>query len=179
MELLFDDGDEHVDRDGDPDLGLHSVLGGAEETLDTEMLLDPFEKQFDLPTALVESANGQRRELKVVGQKHERLRRFGSLETDPAELLRVALTGTDAVEQNRLVAYQACGPIGRCRVEAPHIRVRFGSGDEKCTCLSKRIEPLEIQIGAVHDIERASLGDQKVETVDVVGFPLGDVEKTR
>ncbi len=29
VEALFDDGDEHVDRDGDPDLDLDGVLGGA------------------------------------------------------------------------------------------------------------------------------------------------------
>src|SRR5882724_13498327 len=179
MELLFDDRDEHVDRDGDPDLGLDGVLGSAEETLDTEMLLEPFEKQFDLPTALVESANGQRRELKVVGQEHESRCRFGSLETDPTELLRIALTGADAVEHDRLIADKACGPIGGCRVDAPRIRVLFGSGDEECARLSERKEPLEIQIRAVHDIERARLGDQKVENVDVVDIPLGDVDEAR
>jgi hypothetical protein len=51
------------------------------------MLFDPFEKQFHLPTALVESAIGERRELKVVGGKYQRLRRFEILEPDSAELL--------------------------------------------------------------------------------------------
>jgi len=29
VEPLLDDGDEHVHRNGDPELGLHGVLGGA------------------------------------------------------------------------------------------------------------------------------------------------------
>jgi hypothetical protein len=44
---LFDDGDQHVGRHGDPDLRLHRVLAGAEEGLDAQVLLDPFEEQFD------------------------------------------------------------------------------------------------------------------------------------
>jgi len=34
MEALFDDGDEDIDGDGDPDLRAHGVLGSAIEGLD-------------------------------------------------------------------------------------------------------------------------------------------------
>ena len=61
-EPLLDDGDEDVDRDGDPDLGLHGIFGCPEEPLDPQMLLDPFEEQFDLPAALVERADGRGRQ---------------------------------------------------------------------------------------------------------------------
>ena len=44
MELFFDDGHKQVHRDRDPDLRLHRVLGGAEEALDSQMLLDPLEE---------------------------------------------------------------------------------------------------------------------------------------
>jgi hypothetical protein len=40
FEPLLDDGDEHIDRDGDPDLALDRVLASAEEALDAKMLLD-------------------------------------------------------------------------------------------------------------------------------------------
>src|SRR5438045_2364470 len=33
-EALLDDGDEDVDRDGDPDLGLHGIFGCPEEPFD-------------------------------------------------------------------------------------------------------------------------------------------------
>jgi hypothetical protein len=41
---LFDDGDQHVGRHGDPYLRRHCVLAGAEEGLDAQVLLDPLEK---------------------------------------------------------------------------------------------------------------------------------------
>ena len=47
-QALADDGDQHVDRDGDPDLGLHGILASAKERLDSEMLLDPFEQLNDI-----------------------------------------------------------------------------------------------------------------------------------
>jgi hypothetical protein len=59
FESLSDDGDEHVDGDRDPDLGLHGVLGSAEEAFDPKMLLDPLEEEFDLPAALAKRANRQ------------------------------------------------------------------------------------------------------------------------
>ncbi len=69
VEAFFEDGDKEVDRDRDPDLGLDGVLGGAEESLDAQVLLDPFEEQLDLPAAFVELYNGQRRQGDVVGQE--------------------------------------------------------------------------------------------------------------
>lgn len=48
---LLDDGEQHVGCYCDPDLHLHGVLAGAEEGLDPQMLLDPFELRSDiLPT---------------------------------------------------------------------------------------------------------------------------------
>ena len=48
VELFFDDGDEQVDGDGDPDLSFDGVLAGPVESLDAQMLLDPFEQQADI-----------------------------------------------------------------------------------------------------------------------------------
>ena len=45
---LLDGGDQHVGGDCDPDLRLHCVLAGAEERLDAQVLLDPFEERGDI-----------------------------------------------------------------------------------------------------------------------------------
>src|SRR3990170_3669145 len=68
-QFLFDDGDEHVDADRDPDLRLHGVVGRAVESFDSQMLLDPFEEQLDLPTALVEPRVQSRLRLPRVTKK--------------------------------------------------------------------------------------------------------------
>ena len=69
FELFLDDGNQQVDRDGDPDLGFDGVLAGSEEDLDAQVLLDPFEEQFHLPLALIESANGGSGQSELVGEE--------------------------------------------------------------------------------------------------------------
>ncbi len=73
IQRFLDDSNKDVNGDCDPDLSLYGVFGGAIESLDPEMLLDPFEKQFHLPTAAIEISNRFRRKDKIVGQKHKRL----------------------------------------------------------------------------------------------------------
>ena len=46
-EAFSDDRNQHINADGDPDLGFDRVLVGAEKCLDAQMLLDPFEEQLD------------------------------------------------------------------------------------------------------------------------------------
>lgn len=69
MKFLFNNGDQHVSRDGAPDLRLYCVLAVADETFDAQMLLDPLEEQLDLPATLVECRDSQRRQCGVVGQE--------------------------------------------------------------------------------------------------------------
>ena len=60
MKLLLDNGNQHIGRHGAPDLRLDGVLAVAQELLDSQVLLDPFEEQFDLPAILVKGSNSQR-----------------------------------------------------------------------------------------------------------------------
>ena len=53
MEMFSHDGDERVDAGGDPELGLDGVLRSSQERLDPQILLDPFEEQFHLPSRLL------------------------------------------------------------------------------------------------------------------------------
>jgi hypothetical protein len=48
-----------VNRDGHPDLSLHSILAGPVKYLDSEVLLDPLKEQLNLPAGLIEQADGE------------------------------------------------------------------------------------------------------------------------
>ncbi len=52
MHLFFDNGHQHVNSDCNPDLGFDGILGGPIKRFDTEVLLDPFEEDLDLPATL-------------------------------------------------------------------------------------------------------------------------------
>ena len=50
---FFENSYEQINGDGDPYLNAHGVLRCAVESFDSQMLFDPFEEEFDVPTAKV------------------------------------------------------------------------------------------------------------------------------
>ena len=131
METLFDDGDEHVNRDGNPDLGFDRVLGGAEKHFDTKMLLDPFEKQLDLPAAAIQFGDGERWQDEIVGQKHQPLASVGIFESDTTQGRIEVLARVKAAEHDGLIANQPRASVDRMRITALSFEVGLGAGDKE------------------------------------------------
>ena len=112
MELFLEDGHQDIDRDRDPDLGLHGVWRSAVERLDAEVLFDPFEEQFQLPATLIELGDGQGSQEEVVGQKDQTLLGFGVEAADATlkqvqgrpERERIFLRGLGAGKRDGLIA---------------------------------------------------------------------------
>ena len=67
------------------DLEPNGVRSAPQEPLEFEVLLDPFEKQFDLPAALVERGDLNGFGLQIIGQEYEFALRFFAIENDPAQ----------------------------------------------------------------------------------------------
>ena len=84
----LDDGEEHINGHGAPDLRFHRVLGRIQKTPDPQTLLDPFEH---LPTASVEGGDDRRRQGRIVGQERQCLARFRVFETDSPQMLGIVL----------------------------------------------------------------------------------------
>ena len=57
-QFLSDNRYEHIDAYRGPDLDLYGVDRVAVEGLDSQILFDPLEEQFDLPATLVQLCNG-------------------------------------------------------------------------------------------------------------------------
>ena len=101
MKLFFNDRDQYVGGHGAPDLRLHRVLARAQEFLDSQMLLDPFEEQLHLPSIFVERGDLQGRERHVVGQEDKRLARLRVFETDTSQVLGIVASARDSTLQRR------------------------------------------------------------------------------
>lgn len=101
---LIENGHHQVGADGDPDLRLHGVLAGAEEGLDSEVLLDPFEEELDLPASLVDLRRHKSFEFKVASEKHER---FSSIRIHIADTPQVR-----SVQAFSLRSVEPDGPVG-------------------------------------------------------------------
>jgi len=53
MKSLFQDGDQQINADGDPDLGFDGVGRCTVKGFDSQMLLDPTEEELHLPALLL------------------------------------------------------------------------------------------------------------------------------
>ena len=140
IEALFEDGDEQIDRDGDPDLGFDGGLGGAEEAHDAQVLLDPFEEQLDPLAAFLETDDGECGQGKAVGQEGERLTGFAVAEFDAAQPVGTIGCGMDAAGAHALVAPETGCFIDRARRESSEPEVGFGADDEEGGGLGQAIE---------------------------------------
>lgn len=89
MQFLFNNGDQHISRDGAPDLRLHGVLAVTQKIFDAQILLNPFEEQFNLPTTFVQRRNGCCWQRSIVRQKHQRLTGISIFESNPTQKFRI------------------------------------------------------------------------------------------
>lgn len=162
--LFSDDGDHHVDAGRDSDLRLHGVLRDAVAVLRPQMMLDPIEELLDLPTRLVQCADIQGRRQRAVSREHQALVDVRTAITDPPQVGWIASRSRAAIERHR--------------IHSSRIEVALGARDKGAAGLVVAIEPLEGQIAAIHDVERARLWQRQIKHVDVVKTAISDVNKT-
>ena len=174
MQAFFQKGDEQIDGDGGPDLSAHRVGRGAVEGFDAQMLLDPFEEEFDLPAVAIELGDGQRRHGEVVGQENQRLARLGIAIADAAHGDGIIVLGVQAGEHHGLVETQAGSFVHGAGVTPGVAEVLFGAGDEESAALVEPMPAGEVQIAAIHDVKRTGFPDELVEDVDVMHTARGD-----
>jgi hypothetical protein len=79
------------------------ILRGAEKCLDTQVLFDPFEKQFHLPATFVKLSDGQSRKLKIVGEEPKAPVVLFVIENDVTQILWIVVGRFDACKPNGLI----------------------------------------------------------------------------
>ena len=89
------------------------------------------------------------------------------------------LAGVVTVERNGLIADDPRRPVGRCRIDAMGIYVRFGAGDEEGASEMQPMEAGEIDVATIHDVDSARFREQQVESVDVVQLAVRNVDEAR
>lgn len=130
MKSFANNSNQYVYAHSGPDLGFDCVLGATKEAFDPQMLFDPFEEQFDLPSLAVQFADGQSRQLHVIGQEG-----IGSVVVvaiaDTTQLLRLFLPGTFEFERHDLVADQTRTAVDRLGIQAFELEIGGASDDEE------------------------------------------------
>src|SRR3990170_4081763 len=103
------------------------------------MLLDPFEKQLDLPPASIQLGDGDRRQREVVGQEYQALAGYRVFEADATQWRVEDLT----------------------RITTLGVEVGFGACHKEAAGFVQAMQPFEIDVASVHDVEGARLGQQQ------------------
>ena len=179
MEVLADDGEQDVNADRDPNLGLHGVRGGAVEAFDAEVLLDPFEEEFDPPAGAIEVGDGEGGQVEVVGEEDEFAAVFDVVEGDAAERFGVEAGGADPGECHRGIAAESGGLVDGSSFASHDVEVGFGPGDEEGLGGFEAMQASEVEIAAIHQVDGAGFDRELIEHGDVVRFALRNVDETR
>src|ERR1022692_3568523 len=174
MQTFFQNGDAQINGDGGPDLGAHRVGRGAVKGFDAQMLLEPFEEEFDLPATPIELGNGQSWHGEVVGQEDEGFAGEGIAIADAAERVRVIVLGEPTRHHHGLVKTQAGGFVHGPGVTTGAAEVLSGAGDEESAALMEPMPPGEVEVAAIHDVKRTGFPGQLVEDVDIMNTASGD-----
>ena len=131
MKLLLDDGNEHVCRQSAPDLRVHSILARAQESRDSQVLLDPLEEQLDLASIHEHGGNGRQQQDCVFSQNYQGLVTFWIFESNETQALGKVFGDLETFECNVLISDHPGRPIGWHLTHERRIHAPLAAGDEE------------------------------------------------
>lgn len=165
---LLETGYHEVNADGYPNLGLHGVFGGAVESLDAEVLLDPLEEQLNAPAAFVNGRDSQGGQGEVVGEEDQPLASCLITVANAPELAGVLAFAFGDFQADDLVATDAAGSIHGLGSTNVKTHVAFGAGDEKGGSRMDAKEPLKIDVSTIHYVNACGFKSQFIKDVHVM-----------
>ena len=177
MQTFLSNCDQHVGADCDPDLRLDRVLVGAIKRLDAQVLLDPFEEQFDLPALSIQVRYQLRFECEVVGQERDAFATV-VLDDHASQCGGIVLAGIENCQYTSLIAHDfGVGSVHGVGVAPLELGIGLGTGDEEGVGLMNDKQSLEIQVPAIEQVVSARLDVQQVQGVDLVSLAVADVNE--
>ena len=91
-------------------------------------------------------------------------------------MFRIMLGRVKTVEHDALIADHAAATVQGGRVHALRIHARLGAGDEERRGLMRRVQTLEVQVAAIHHIERACFHGHNVQHIDIMQLAVTDMD---
>lgn len=165
---LIETGYHQVNADCDPYLSSHGVLGCAEKCFNAQVLFDPLEEQFDLPTAFVDGRDIMCRQVEVIRQEDQTLSSFGIKETDTSEFFRVVSLTFVSAQPNGLIAAQAAGLVDWTRLIQAESHITFCSDNKVGVRTLNSKESGKVKVSAVEDIDASGFKEHSIHEVNVM-----------
>jgi len=175
FEVVLDDSNEAVGDDGHVYLYADCIFGFSPETLNLEMLLDPFEKQLHLPSIFIEQCDVLCAEVEVVRIIDEASMKLWRIIDDSSDstwiLLLILLLG----EADGLVfEYIVCSVENTLAIDNLICRLALLPDNEECTEDMNLIESGEVKVASVKHIASQRLVCEPVHRVDIMHLGMGD-----
>ena len=175
LEVVLDNGNEAVGDDGHVYLYSDCIFRFSPETLDLEVLLDPFEEELHLPPIFIEQGNVLCAEVEVVRVVDEASmkpwRIIDNSSDNTGILLLILLLG----EANGLVfEHVVCSIENTLAIDNLVSWLALLSDDKECPEYMDSVESDEVKIASVKHIARQRLVCEPVHRVDIMHLGIGN-----
>lgn len=175
FEVVLNDSDETVCDDGNMNLNPHGIVTLSPERLDSEVLLDPFEEQLDLPSVFIKECDVLGGKVEVVRVISERAVKVWSIVDDTPDFARILLLVLLLREDNGLVAQNVVRSIKDvCTIDDLVIWSLLLTNDEEGSGYGNLIKSGEVKIASVKDIACQRLVCEPVHSVDIMHVGIGN-----
>jgi len=180
FEVVFNNGNKTVRDDGDMYLNSDCILRFTPKGFDAKVLLDPFEKQFDLPSVAIKKGDFICFEVEVVGVVGEGSSKVRGIEYDAPERNRIVSTVSLACEPNRLVPQDIVIPFKHVFAFRDFI-IRAGllPYDEESPSQLNCVEPGEIKVSSIKHIASMPFVYKPVHGLGIMHICMADSVKDR
>ena len=180
FEVVFNNSDKTVRDDGDMYLYADRILGFSPKGFDTEMLLDPFEKQLHLPSVTVKKSNFICFEVEVVGIVGEGPSKVRGIEYDASERNRIVSTVSLSCKPNRLVPQDIVISFKHV-ISFRNFIIRAGllPYDEESSGQINCVEPGQIKVASIKHIASVPFVCKPVHRLGVMHICMADSVEDR
>ncbi len=180
LAVVLDNGDKAVCDDRNINLYSHSILSCAPEREHSEVMFNPPEEEFNLPTLLVQQGNILSPECEVVSQERERPLKVRSIVNYPPQHGGILLLGLIAgkayllVKENIILAIQQVLAVNHLVVESGLL-----SDDKVGVDEVDFVQPVKVVISLVKDVERKRLIRNVIHSLHIMDFGFRNVNVCR
>ena len=153
FEIVLNDSDKTVCDDGNMNLDTHGIVTFSPERLDPEVLLDPFEKQLDLPPVFIKESDVLGSKIEVVSVVSERAVQVRSIVDDTPDLAWILLLVLLLREDNGLVTQDIVRSVKDVfSVNNLIVRAFLLTNDKEGSGYGNLIKSGEVKVASVKDI---------------------------
>ena len=178
--LVFDNTHVTIRDDGNMYLNTYGILTFSPEGFDLEVLLDPFEEQFDLPPILIEECNVGSLEIEVVRVVGKRPFEFRCIVDNPSDGYWVVSVVPLARKTYRLVSEHIVFTIKDIFSFHDHIvGMKLLPDDEECSRLLNGRETGEVKVSSIKHVARQGFILKPVHGIEVADVCIADSVENR